>query len=81
MSVVRDCSQCGQSLPAAKYVIWQLVTQHTVGCSIAFLVQTTGYPKFVVQQWLNELYVEDKVYKERGKWYPEMAVSMGHHFH
>lgn len=81
MSVEYDCSQCGQPLHAAKHVIWQQVAHRMTGCSIKFLAQITGYSESVVQKWLTELYVEDKVYQERGKWYPEMGVSNENRFH
>ena len=77
----RDCSLCGQPLPVAKCAIWQLVTQHLEGCTVTFIAQVTDYPKPTVRKWLQELLEEDKVGKEKGKWYPEMAVSMEHHFH
>ncbi len=80
MPIEQTCSTCDQLLPA-KYHVWQVVTQHLEGCTVNFIVQISGFSKFVVRTWLNELFVEDKVYKKRGKWYPEMAVSWGHHFH
>ncbi len=75
-----SCSQCGQPLPVAKYAIWEQVTQQ-LGCTTDFIAQATGYSKRIVLKWLQELSEEDRVGKENGKWYPEMAVSWGHHFH
>ena len=83
MKIEQICSTCGQPLSVAKQTIWQFVTKHLEGSSIASIVQATGYTKATVKKWLNELCIEEKVgeNKEKRKWYPEMAVSRGHHSH
>ena len=79
MPIEPVCSTCRQTL-FAKHRIWQVVAQHLEGCPVNLIAQITGYPKAVVQEQLNDLFVEDKVYTKKGKWYPEMAVSLEYHF-
>ena len=68
------CHACGQSMPP-KYSIWQILSQHLEGCTVEFIVCMAGYSRVVVRNGLIELTNEGKAYFERGKWYPEMAVS------
>lgn len=80
MPVGQICSGCNQPLPA-KYLVWQVVALHLEGCTINSIMQATGLSRQIVRKELNELYGENNVYPKRRKWYPEMAVSMGYHFH
>ena len=74
MSGEEFCHACGQTMPP-KYRIWHVLTQHLDGCSVRRIAQITGYSKYIVKKGLTDLFNEGKAYFERGKWYPEMAVS------
>lgn len=65
------CLGCGQSLSVAKRTVWQLAIRRMDGSSAATLAQAAGEPRADVLQYLNELYLEGKVYFVNGKWYPE----------
>lgn len=60
----------------AKLAVWQIVARHLDGCDLQMIVGETGHSNLIVRQCLEDLYVEDKVYREKdGRWYPEMGVS------
>ena len=59
-----------------KLAVWQTVIRHVDGCDLLMIVSETGQPIQIVREYLEDLYVEDKVFQgEDGRWYPEMGVS------
>ena len=66
---------CGCEYAHIKQTVWQTVIYYLDGCDVQMLVFVTGQPPDVVKWCLEELYIEEKVYCSKGRWYPEMGVS------
>ena len=77
MKTAKQCEKyCVLNREQNKLSIWNEIVCVFAGCTPQEISMSVSLPLEAIGCCLQELQMEDKVYEEKGKWYPVTAITL-----